>query len=94
MKETTYTYDKRFIMTNAWRHYRVCPGITFADSLRWSWARAREDKKAAEYNAFRRLEHERKYGAQDRRLSALYGGVVFGKTDYAVSYGKRYRVVC
>lgn len=91
MKTTSYTYDKSFIMKNAWRHYRCCFGITFGEALRWAWNRAKQERADREYSERRRAEYERKYAKQDRYYSNLYKDVVFGRTDYAVTYGKRYR---
>lgn len=90
MKPTS-TYNKSSIMRNAWRHFRCCFNITFADALRWAWNRAKEDRKNEEANAKRAAEYEKKYGKQDRYFANLYKDAVFGRTDYAVSYGRKYR---
>lgn len=89
--ETTQRYDRRSIMRNAWRHYRRCFNITFGDALRWAWNLAKEERRNKEYNRKKREGYLKRYGKADSENRRLYAGVVFGKTDYAVSYGKKYR---
>ena len=89
---TTLPYNRSFIMRNAWRHFRHCFNITFADALRWAWNRAKEERKNEEYNAKRTVEYRKKYGKQDRYFTNLYKNTVFGRNDYAVSYGRKHKV--
>lgn len=90
MKPTS-PYNRSFIMRNAWRHFRCCFNITFADALRWAWNRAKEERRNEEYSAKRASEYQKKYGKQDKQFANLYRNAVFGKNDYAVSYGRKYK---
>ena len=78
-------------MKNAWRHFRCCFNITFADALRWAWNRAKEERANEEVNAKRTAEYKVKYRKQDTFFSNRYKNVVFGVNDYRVSYGRRWR---
>lgn len=91
MTTISYTYDKSFIMRNAWRHYRRCFNITFPETLQWAWNRAKEERRNAEYSAGRSEEYRKKYGGRDRYYSGLYKDVVWGKNDYRVTYGRKYK---
>lgn len=88
---TKKSYDKTWIMKNAWRHFRCCFNITFADALRWAWNRAKEERANEEANAKRTAEYKAQYGKQDTFFSNRYKNVVFGVNDYRVSYGRRWR---
>lgn len=91
MKPTSYIYDKSFIMKNAWRHYRCCFNITFSEALHWAWEHAKEERRNTEYAARKHEEYQKQYGKQDRYLAKLYKDVVWGKNDYRVTYGHKYR---
>lgn len=89
--KTTTSYDKAEIMKNAWRHYNCCINITFGEALSWAWNRAKEERAAKLAEERRMEEYKAKYSKRDAFYANSYKNVVWGKTDYRVSYGRRWR---
>lgn len=84
-------YDKSEIMRNAHRHHLSTFGGSWSESLKWAWARAKEEVMNAETSARRHAEYRKRYGDYDRRLARESANVIWGKNDWAWIYKKHRR---
>lgn len=84
-------YNKSAIMKNAHRHHARTINETWSEAMKWAWALAKQQVADAEASAKRSAEYKAKYGKKNEELNRVYANVRFGRNDWAVDYGKRYR---
>lgn len=77
----TSKYDKSKVMKRAWYIYKHS-FMSFADALRESWKRIKEEVKAEEKAAERQAEFQKKNAAYNYRLNRTYYGCRFGHNDW------------
>lgn len=84
-------YNKSEIMKNAHRIYRCTFNITFGQALKKAWKIAKDAVAYEEYSKARYANRSEAWKRQDEQLNRLYSNVTFGRNDWAVDYGRRYR---
>ena len=84
-------YDKSQIMKNAWYLYLHSWNITFSEALKYAWKKAKQEaaRKEREEKELETAKENR--SAFSKRNYRMYKNVQFGRNDWAMDYGRKYK---
>lgn len=82
-------FNKSEIMKAAHRIRNHSWNCTMSQALKEAWCRAKQE--AAQREESEKCIASMKSGKADQRNARMYQHVAFGRNDWAVSYGRKYR---
>lgn len=88
-------FNKSQIMKRAWNCYRKHNDtMTFGQCLKWSWKKAWEELRKVSLGSWIMASMHKEQKIEKRRAETnkrIYRNVVFGRNDWVMDYGRRYR---